>query len=127
MPSRHPLRIALADGARLTVAWDDGHETVIPVDMLRAFCPCATCRKTRTERAGESGAPKRRALTVLGSAARFDIESMEHVGRYALGVNWKDSHRSILTWEYLADICPCDDCRIVRGGPPQPFDPLLAV
>ncbi len=127
MPSRHPLDIALVDGRWLAVGWDDGHRSEFPIDVLRDFCPCATCRKSRLDRADQPNSPKKRSLNVLGLSTRFEIEGLEHVGRYALGCNWKDSHRSIFTWEYLAEICPCDDCRAERGGPPVPFDPMTTV
>ena len=127
MLSRHPLEISLSDPRRLVIRWEDGHASEFPVDILRDFCPCATCRKARMDRNEQAEQPKKRSLNVLGAATRFEIDGLEHVGRYALGINWKDGHRSIFTWEYFSTICPCDECRMVRGGPPQPFDPLITV
>ena len=40
-------------------------------------------------------------LPVLGSAIRSEIASVSHVGRYGLGVAWKDGHQSIYTYETL--------------------------
>lgn len=125
MPQRHPIEIALTPERALDVTWDDGHRTVIPVDMLRDFCACATCRKARMDREEEERKPRRRSLNVLGAATRYDVTGLEHVGRYGLGVNWKDSHRSIYTYDYLASLCPCDECTEKRGGPPVPFDPII--
>jgi DUF971 family protein len=122
MPSRYPVEIALTPERSLAVVWDDGHETVIPVNTLREFCPCATCRQARKERAAEKPAgAKRRTLTVLGVATRFEIGGLEHVGTYALGVSWKDDHRSIFAYDYLSEICPCAACDAKRGGPPRPL------
>ena len=125
MPQRHPVEIELRPDRVLVVTWDDGHVTGIEVDALRDFCPCATCRKARMEHEEKEARPaaKRRSLNVLGAATRYDVEGMEHVGRYGLGVNWKDNHHSIYSYDYLAEICPCDECMLRRGGPPVPFDP----
>jgi DUF971 family protein len=130
---RHPVEIAVTPERALAVAWDDGHTSEIPIDVLRDFCACATCRKARTDRAeaaetapADHARPKRRSLAVLGAATRFELAGLEHVGRYGLGANWKDGHRSIFTYEYLAAICPCEACAVERGGPPVPFDPVPA-
>lgn len=125
MPPRHPVDISLTPEKRLEITWDDQHRSAIAVDVLRDFCPCATCRKARIDRAEALAEPaKRRSLNVLGVNTRYDVAGLEHVGRYGLGVNWEDGHRSIYTFEYLGDICPCDDCARERGGPPVPFDPI---
>lgn len=125
MPERHPVEIALTPAHELAVTWDDGHNTVIAVDALRDYCPCATCRKARTDRAEAERRPaRRRSLNVLGAATRYDVEGLEHVGRYGLGVNWRDTHRSIYTYDYLASLCPCPACTEERGGPPVPFNPI---
>jgi DUF971 family protein len=126
VPQRHPVEIAVTPERALAVAWDDGHRSVIPLDVLRDFCACATCRKARTDRAEAEEKPKskRRSLAVLGVATRYELTGLEHVGRYGLGANWGDGHRSIFTYEYLAAICPCEACAAERGGPPVPFDPV---
>jgi len=122
MRKRHPVEIAGTPDGAIAIRWDDGHESVLPINMLREFCPCATCRQTRKERAAEKATSSgRRSLTVLGVATRFEIAGLEHVGHYALGVNWKDDHRSIFAYDYLADICPCRECITTRGGPPRPL------
>lgn len=126
MNHRHPVEIAVTPARVLAVTWDDGHVSDIPVDVLRDFCACATCRKARQDRAEIEERPKRRSLSVLGASTRFELAGLEHVGRYGLGASWKDGHRSIYTYEYLAAICPCATCTAERGGPPVPFDPVPA-
>jgi DUF971 family protein len=125
LSERHPVEIEVTPERELAVTWNDGHRTAIRVDALRDFCACATCRKARMDREEAAQQPRRRSLNVLGAATRYDIEGLEHVGRYGLGVNWKDAHRSIYTYEYLASLCPCEDCTAARGGPPVPFDPIV--
>jgi DUF971 family protein len=123
--ARHPVEIELTQANRLEIVWDDAHRTAITINALREFCPCATCRKARMDRVDAAEIPaKRRSLNVLGVNTRYDVEILEHVGRYGLGVTWKDGHRSIFTYEYLADLCPCSECEQLRGGPPVPFDPI---
>ena len=124
MPQRHPVEIAVTPERALAISWNDGHETVIKIDALRDYCACATCRKKRMDLAEEEEKPKRRSLNVLGAATRYGLAGLEHVGRYGLGANWDDGHRSIFTYEYLASLCPCDACTAERGGPPVPFDPI---
>ncbi len=106
MPSRYPVQIGLVSGTRLDVDWDDGHHSEFGLDHLRSLCPCATCRQTKP-----STPPRRRTLNVLGPAAMFEVGALEHIGSYALGISWADGHRSILSFSYLSESCPCSECR----------------
>jgi DUF971 family protein len=81
------------------ITWSNGQKTRIGLDDLRSMCDCALCREEREKRETQAAAP--RMLRVLGSAIRSEIASISHVGRYALGVAWKDGHQSIYTYEYL--------------------------
>ena len=122
MPTRHPTEIAVTPERALAVRWDDGHTTVIPAATLRDFCPCATCRQARLEReAKQAAGGRRRSLNVLGATTRYEVAGLEHVGHYALGVSWKDDHRSIYAYDYLSAICPCEECSAERGGPAEPM------
>ena len=38
-----------------------------------------------------------------------------------LVIEWTDGHRSIYSWKYLRDHCPCASCRGEFGQPPDPF------
>ncbi len=45
------------------------------------------------------------------------------VGRYALGVDWQDSHGSIYPFEFLRLSCPCPSCAAAQAaGAPPPRD-----
>jgi len=51
---------------------------------------------------------------------KFQIASVQPVGRYALGINWKDQHESIFPFANLRRFCPCNDCRradVAKGEP----------
>jgi DUF971 family protein len=38
-----------------------------------------------------------------------------------LVIEWSDAHRSIFTWKYLREHCPCAGCREEKLKPPDPF------
>lgn len=88
-PRVHPLELDLERSVRLRIRWADGAESRIPLERLRASCPCATCRALREERA-------RNPLLVLpkatSAAALSTVEKAELAGAYALRVTWRDGH-----------------------------------
>jgi DUF971 family protein len=43
-----------------------------------------------------------------------------------LVIEWNDGHRSVYSWQYLRDNCPCAGCREERLKPPDPFRILKA-
>ncbi len=91
--------------------WDDGHESVYPLAMLRRACPCATCRDQREKAA----ARPRGTLPILTGPARPDeamtVDSAELVGHYAIRFTWKDGHETgIYDFRMLRDMCPCPAC-----------------
>ena len=47
---------------------------------------------------------------VVARPAKFVIESMNPVGRYAVGVKWADKHDSIYPFQNLRRLCPCVEC-----------------
>jgi DUF971 family protein len=95
-----PISVDVSRARRVfEITWAGGHKTSISLDDLRSMCDCALCRDEREKRETQAAAP--RMLPVLGSVIRAAITSVNHVGRYALGVSWKDGHQSIFTYEYL--------------------------
>jgi hypothetical protein len=41
--------------------------------------------------------------------------SAEGVGKYAIKFHWNDSHDlGIYSWQFLRDVCPCEECKTVR-------------
>jgi DUF971 family protein len=90
-------------GDELAIAWNDGTESFLKLEMLRRACPCAVC----------GGEPD-----VLGNVSRphveytrqsFQLAGFEMVGGYALQPRWADGHSSgIYSFTYLrrlADAC----------------------
>lgn len=107
-----PSSVNVSRGDRIfQVLWDGGHSIRFILDDLRAMCECALCRAEEEKKEKQKREAKAsRMLPVLGSASRAEITSVEHVGRYAIGVGWKDGHQSIYTYETLFEMCPCDSC-----------------
>lgn len=83
-------------GAELAIAWNDGVESYLPLELLRRSCPCAGC----------GGEPD-----VLGNILRpevtytpesFELRSCQIVGGYALQPTWADGHGTgLYTFPYL--------------------------
>lgn len=81
----HPLRAEVI-GTELAIAWSDGSESFVALEMLRRHCPCAAC----------GGEPD-----VMGNVQRphvsygphsFELRSFRFIGGYALQPSWNDGH-----------------------------------
>jgi DUF971 family protein len=97
------------EGNELVIEWADGHHSAFSYRYLRDRCPCATCLDTETAAPWEPG-----PLPMFGSGP-LKPEKAELVGRYALQIYWSDGHSTgIYTFDYLRDLCPCDDCEAAR-------------
>lgn len=96
-----PRRIHSPRGAReTTIHWNDGHTSVYPHALLRAYCPCAGCQ-------GHSGS----ITPVDTSHLDLELDGIEPVGNYAVSLTWFDGHQGgIYAFEYLRRLCPCDVC-----------------
>jgi len=83
-------------GDELAIAWNDGTESFLKLELLRRACPCAAC----------GGEPD-----VLGNVMRPDVSYSENsfelagfqiVGGYALQPRWADGHSTgIYSFTYL--------------------------
>jgi DUF971 family protein len=88
--------------AELTIYWQDGHVSVYPFALLRAACPCASCR---------GGHENMRPVRLPESVATR-LAKIEAVGQYAITIEWEDGHHyGIYNWHYLRELCPCEACR----------------
>ena len=117
--TRVPYVIERLDGGReIKIQWEEqGHVARYPARLLRAACRCASCVEEM------SGAP------LLDPAAIPDdihALSVRLVGQYAVYFSWSDGHSTgIYPFEFLLEICPCDECvarreRAEAGGEPGP-------
>ncbi|MBM3458963.1 MAG: DUF971 domain-containing protein [Armatimonadetes bacterium] len=102
----------------LEVVWGDRHGSRYPLKLLRGECPCASCRTERED-------AKRNPFHMLGPEIRpasFELGDVEPVGGYGLRFIWKDGHSTgIYTFDYLREICPCEDCRAGRKQDEVPY------
>ncbi len=68
---------------RLEIEWEDGKIQIFPVDILRGFCPCATCQ-------GHGGGLP--TFIKLQRPRGLEIENITPVGNYGMCVIWGDGH-----------------------------------
>lgn len=105
----HPVDVKKGDKNRLIIIWDDGHESLYAMDMLRKECPCATCQSVRETK-------QNNPLRVLSPTEvlpdNIELKEAELVGRYALQFRWSDGHHEgIYSFDFLRQLCQCDQCR----------------
>lgn len=93
-----------------TVSWNDGHTSVYPFGLLRAACPCASCRGGHENMKSE---PDESVFTMqMEDSQSTRIANVVAVGSYALTIVWEDGHDyGIYNWHYLRALCPCPECR----------------
>jgi DUF971 family protein len=88
-----PTRVKAPHGAStLEITWADGHHSAFPHELLRGYCPCASCQ-------GHSGTIKFQA------GHNLELRELEQVGNYALSFRWGDGHDAgIYTFRYLRSL-----------------------
>lgn len=96
---------AIVIGKELAVAFDDGTEWYVPIDMLRRACPCANCQ-------GEPDALGRVVKPHVELAPNsFTLTSIEQVGGYALQLRWADGHATgLYSYDYLRRLAALHGC-----------------
>ncbi len=94
----------------VVVTWSDGHTSTYPFMLLRAACPCASCRGGHEYMSAE---PDAKVFEVhLPDSPRTTMRKLEAVGSYAITIEWEDGHHyGIFNWHYLRALCPCPQCR----------------
>jgi len=89
----------------IVMIWDDGHVSPFPLSYLRDECPCAECKGETVllHTFHPSPQPER--------PGRYALKTIVPVGSYAIKIGWGDGHETgLYAWEYLREICPCDEC-----------------
>ncbi len=88
-----PKRIKAPHGARIfEIEWSDGTRSAIPHEILRGYCPCATCQ-------GHSG------QIAYRPGGNLELMEISRVGNYAIGLKWADAHDSgIYSFDYLQQL-----------------------
>ena len=87
-------------GNELAIAWTDGREDYISLEILRRACPCAMCKGER-DIMGKLYKGPERPYTSLS----FQAVAHRRVGGYALQIDWADRHNDgIYSWDNLREI-----------------------
>jgi DUF971 family protein len=97
------------------ITWNDGHTSIYPFGLLRAACPCASCRGGHENMRSEPDAEVFSMVMEDSPATR--LSNVVAVGSYALTIVWEDGHDyGIYNWHYLRALCPCEECRAKYGN-----------
>jgi DUF971 family protein len=102
MPPSTVPRSLKNEGDALVIEWADGTVHRLPWRILRAACPCATCRVERAK-----PPPAKPLLAVLSKAEAQPIAplSMRPIGNYAYAIAFNDGHSSgIYSLESLREL-----------------------
>lgn len=107
-----PKSISASKSKReLTIVWEDEHISVYPFWLLRAACPCASCRGGHENMRAEPD-PAVFELLEPQDSPEIRMVNLEGVGSYAINLQWEDGHSfGIYNWSYLRALCPCGICR----------------
>ena len=83
-------------GDELAIAWNDGTESFIKLEMLRRCCPCAGCGG-EPDVLGNVEKPE-----VTHTEASFRLRNHHMVGGYGWQPTWEDGHGTgIYSFDYL--------------------------
>ena len=95
-PAVTPIDIDIVRDRSVTVTFADDEVAEYPVAMLRAACPCASCRGWRER--GELAWP-RPAIPDTVTIAHAEL-----TGAWGLSIDWDDGHSTgIYAWSVLRD------------------------
>ncbi len=91
-----PVDVALSRSqGLLSIEWDDGIVSRLPIKTLRGWCPCAGC---------QGHGP---GVEFHEPPPGVGIEGMAEAGAYALHLKFSDGHDTgIYTWTWLRQIAP---------------------
>jgi DUF971 family protein len=111
------VKVNITTGTGVDIEWKDAHRSHYSFPFLRDACPCALCNDEREKAGrepGQSASPAPGTLPIFKPAVK--PTSAEGVGKYAIKFQWNDGHDlGIYSWEVLRNICPCEECKVVRA------------
>jgi DUF971 family protein len=94
----------------LTITWSDNHVSVYSFSLLRAACPCASCRGGHENMKAEPDLSV--FIADLPDSPQTHLVNVRAVGSYAIAIVWEDGHDyGIYNWHYLRALCPCKEHR----------------
>ena len=77
------------------IQWTDGHDSILPLENLRRYCPCNACAGAVE---GEIPAAGQRLL------------QLARLGDAAVYLGWLDGHDTLYTTAQLRALCRCALC-----------------
>ncbi len=81
-----PLSIKVVSNKSLYIKWDEETVSSIELRTLRKLCPCATCSEQRVNQSP--------SYIPLYFEDQVKVEKLIEVGNYAVGIFWKDGHKT---------------------------------
>lgn len=92
-----PVKIRLKKNSELILHWEDGTESIMPPELLRRLCPCASCKMERESQS--------KNYIPMFNQNQITISSVNPVGSYAIAISWKDGHSTgIYEYSYLKSL-----------------------
>ncbi len=107
-----PVKVDVSLSQGVTIQWRDGHVSRYAIRALRESCPCAGCTGAHGEvTTAPAPLPASNPLQIFKPNGSTLLR-VAPVGNYALQFFFSDEHNAgIFTWEYLRELCPCEECR----------------
>jgi DUF971 family protein len=95
--SKTPRIVALNEVGRyaIGVRWNNGHDSIYPLENLRRACPCHACGGHIE---GEIPAASQR------------LAQLSRLGEQGLFLGWVDGHETLYTTAELRALCRCALC-----------------
>ncbi len=95
--SKRPAIKSLSEVGRyaIGIVWNDGHDSIFPLENLRRACPCDVCK-------GHVGGQIAEASQRLRQFSRL--------GEQGVFIAWIDGHETVYTTEDLRSLCRCAYC-----------------
>lgn len=103
--ANRPVRVRAPKGARVfEIHWADGLIGKIPHELLRGYCPCASCQ-------GHGG------MVQFVQGGDLELEEITPVGNYALQITWGDKHDTgLYSFRYLRTLSELAAAPGTSGG-----------
>jgi len=95
--SKRPVIKTLQEVGRyaIGIVWNDGHDSIFPLENLRRGCPCDACQGN---------------LNGDLPPASLRMRQLSRLGEAAVFIGWVDGHETIYTMPQLRNLCRCAYC-----------------
>ena len=103
--SKTPVIKTLQEVGRyaIGIVWNDGHDSIFPLETLRRACACDVCKGYVTGAIPE---------------ASQHVRQFSRLGENGVFIGWTDGHETLYTTSDLRSLCRCAYC---AGEPEKPI------